>query len=138
MSSHVASVHNVSRGVDLGTEVRIADRWLSRARGYLGRPEPHRHQGMLLTPCRSIHMIGVRFALDIVFLDRDLRVLAVHHRVRPGFRTRSHTGATSVLELRAGRIAETCTTVGDVLEIRVVDRSENADPIAAGFKGESI
>ena len=136
MSARVASVKNVTRGLDLGTDVLIADGWWARARGYLGRKQPDRFQGILLVPCRSIHMMGVRFPLDVVFLSHELRVLSLHHEVQPGLRTRSHPEANSTLELRAGRLVETGTVVGDVLEIHDTDRHVSTGPAAASFKGE--
>lgn len=137
MAVRFASIHNVSRGVDLATEVRVADRWSSRARGYLGRPEPLDHQGILLTPCKSIHMLGVGFPLDILFLGSDWRVLEIHDHATPGLKAYSHAEATSTLELKAGRAADSGTSVGDVLEIRTSDQSgHHTSPIAVGIKGE--
>lgn len=136
MPTRVASVHNVTRGVDLATEVLVADSWLTRARGYLGRREPEDHQGILLVRCKSIHMLGVGFPLDIILLGVDQRVVAVHHRVKPGFRTCRHRDAHSTLELKAGRADMTGTSVGDVLRVLDATRSLTRDPVVLRFEGE--
>ena len=130
------SVHNVTRDACLGTHILIADGWRARLRGYLGRREPEQHEGILLLPCSSIHMLGVRFALDVVFLDSEMRVLALHEAVQPGFSARSHPGAAATLELRAGRVRETHTAVGDVLEIQELGTHDAVLPAAASFKGD--
>lgn len=136
MSARVASVRNVTRGLDLGTEILIADSWWTRARGFLGRTEPDNGHGILLIPCSSIHMMGMGFPVDVAFLGPDLRVLSLHHDVQPGLRTRRHAGATSTLELKSGRLSQTGTVVGDLLEIHDPGRDLSMSPSATSFKGE--
>lgn len=70
---------------------------------------------MLLSPCSSIHMIGMQFAVDVAFLDAKGRVIAAHPDLRPGFRSRSCLGARHVLELPAGTLGASGTTEGDTL-----------------------
>lgn len=106
-------VTNTERGVVLGTSVRLADRWWPRMRGFLGRPAPTPGEGLLLTPCQAVHMFGMRFSLDIVFLDRDGVVVAVYEDLAPGKRTRVETKAIHALELPAGTVTATGTECGD-------------------------
>jgi len=54
--------------------------------------------GLLFPRCSSVHTFGMRFALDVYFLDRDDGVLAVHRRVPP-WRVLWHRGARKVLEV---------------------------------------
>jgi uncharacterized membrane protein (UPF0127 family) len=79
----------------------IADGPLTRLRGLLGRSELPRGEGLLLRPSPSIHTWFMRFAIDAVFLDRDLRVLAVRAAM-PAWRMAAQRGARAVLELPAG------------------------------------
>ncbi len=106
-------VTNTERGVVLGTSVRLADRWWPRMRGFLGRPAPEPGEGLLLTPCQAVHMFGMRFSLDVVFLDRDGVVVAVYEDLAPGKRTRVETKAIHALELPAGTVVATGTERGD-------------------------
>ena len=108
-------VVNTSRNHELGTRIRLADAWLSRLRGMLAQPAPAAGEGLLLTPCRSAHMYGMRFPLDIAFLDAKRAVVAVYHSLPPGSRTGWHRNAHHALELPVGTIVASGTTVGDVL-----------------------
>jgi uncharacterized membrane protein (UPF0127 family) len=72
-----------------------------RLRGLLGRNELPREEGILLRPCASVHTFFMRFPIDVVFCDRDLRVLAVASHV-PKWRMRSQRGAKVAIELAAG------------------------------------
>jgi hypothetical protein len=84
--------------------VRVADRFLTRALGLLVGAPLDPVEGLLIAPCSSIHTIGMRYAIDVVFLDREARVLRVCDEVRPG-RMRFARGARGVLELRSGSAA---------------------------------
>jgi uncharacterized protein len=108
-------VVNTGRNHELGTRIRLADAWLSRLRGMLGQPAPSAGEGLLLTPCRSAHMYGMRFPLDIAFLDARRAVVAVYHSLPPGSRTGWHRNALHALELPAGTLIGSGTAVGDVL-----------------------
>jgi uncharacterized protein len=111
----VLRVVNARRGLELGNRVALANRWLARLRGMIGAPAPHPGQGLLLTPCSSVHMYGMRFPLDVAFLDRTGKVVAVYPSLAPGSRTRWHRNAAHALELPAGTLGESGTTLGDVL-----------------------
>jgi uncharacterized membrane protein (UPF0127 family) len=97
-------------------ECLVADSPLARMRGLLGRSELPRTEGVLLRPAGSIHTYFMRFAIDVVFLDRELRVLKVAEHVRPWNAVR-RKGAKAVLELRAGESVRRRITVGDILEV---------------------
>jgi uncharacterized membrane protein (UPF0127 family) len=109
-------VVNRSRGAVLGDRVAVADRWWPRFRGLLGRDRLPEGEGLLLTPCRSIHMLGMRFPLDAAFLDATGKVVALYRELAPGHATRWHRQAQAALELPAGTLAATGTGEGDLLE----------------------
>ncbi len=102
----------------------LADNPLSRMRGLLGRHGLPSGEGMLLTPAPSIHTAFMRFPIDAVFLDRELRVVKIVERLGP-WRMASKANARSVLELAAGESSRCGVEVGDVLELR--DRTRQSD-----------
>ena len=108
-------VVNTRADRELGNRVALASRWLSRLRGMLGTPAPEPGEGLLLTPCSSVHMYGMRFPLDVAFLDRTGRVVAVYPSLAPGSRTRWHRDAKHALELPAGTLGQSGTTLGDLV-----------------------
>jgi uncharacterized protein len=95
----------------------VADTPFARMRGLLGRKSLGREEGVLLRPAGSVHTFFMRFAIDAVFLDRDLRVLGVADRLRP-WRAAGRRGAKAVLELAAGESERRGLRVGDELELR--------------------
>ena len=94
----------------------IADSALPRMRGLLGKRSLGSDEGVLLRPAGSVHTFFMRFPIDIVFLDRDGRVLRIAESVRP-WRTAAARGAKAVLELRAGECARRRLLTGDVVEV---------------------
>lgn len=106
---------NATRGRTLGERVGVADRWWLRLRGLLGRPPLAPGEGLLLTPCRGVHMYGMKYPLDVAFLDPSGTVVATYHALAPGERTALHPTARTALELPAGTLRETETREGDIL-----------------------
>ena len=92
----------------------LAETALTRMRGLLGRRELPSGEGILLKPASSVHMAFMRFPIDAVFLDGDLRVVKVAADLRP-WRAAANRGAKAVLELPAGEAARRGLTPGDRL-----------------------
>jgi uncharacterized protein len=96
-------------------------------RGLIGRTGLPAGEGLLISPAPAIHTAFMRFPIDALFLDRDLRVVEVVERLQP-WRTASKRSARSVLELSAGEAARRCVSVGDRLELRERSDQEVANP----------
>lgn len=123
---------NRTRDSVLGSRVGLADSWLLRVRGFLRRPEPRSGEGLLLSPCRAVHMMGMKYGLDVVFLDRHGRVVAQYANLRPGRSTAWHAKAKYALELPQGTIAATGTAEGDDVVWLIADDSDgNHDKVVA-------
>lgn len=52
-------------------EAEVADTFFTRLRGLLGRKSLDMDTGLVITSCNSIHMIGMKFPIDVIFLDKD-------------------------------------------------------------------
>jgi uncharacterized membrane protein (UPF0127 family) len=83
-------------------EIRIATTWRRRLIGLSLRGRPPPGGALLLPRCRCVHTCGMRFALDLVWLDAEGRVLSIDEGVRP-WRMRSRRDAAAVLEVAAGQ-----------------------------------
>jgi len=90
----------------------VADSRWSRTKGLLGRASLPEDEGILLRPGSSIHMFFMRFPIDAVFLDGELRVLRVAADLKP-WRMASKRGSKAVLELPAGRCSRVGVREGD-------------------------
>ena len=85
-----------------GLRLAVASRFTARLRGLAGLAAIGADEGLELPRCRSVHTVGMRFALDLVWLGADGAVLRVDQGVAP-LRMRSCRGAASVVEVAAGR-----------------------------------
>lgn len=95
--------------------VSVADSFIRRGIGLLGRSHLGKDEGMLITRTRSIHSFFMRFMFDAVYLDRDNRVVCLVRGMPPNRPGPFLRQARNVLELPAGKIDETGLSIGDEL-----------------------
>ena len=111
-------IANATRGTRLGSRIRVAENALARAVGLLGQPGLDPGGGLLIDPSSGIHTFGMRFPIDVIALDRRLRVRGLWENLG-SFRIAGLSWRTScVLELPVGAIRDSATQLGDQLEIR--------------------
>lgn len=103
-------------GRDLAVVELATSPWV-RARGLLGRAGLAPGRALWLAPCRSIHTVGMRFAIDVVFLDRVSRVLKVTSGLTPYRLTWGGWRAHGALEFAAGEAARLGLTAGQRLRL---------------------
>jgi len=109
-------VQNRNRGVVLASNVRVADTPRARRIGLLKHDALDSGGGLWIFPTQAIHTFGMRFPIDVVFLDSSLFIKRTYQALRPWRLTTFVWGAQSVLELPSGSLAETGTMVGDQLQ----------------------
>jgi len=101
----------------LAERVRVARTALARLRGLLGRRGLAAGEALWLRPCNGVHTFGMIFAIDVIFLDRQLKVVKLVENLRPFRFTWPCLAAHSALELKAQTIARAALRVGDQLRI---------------------
>jgi len=115
MPKNLVSIANRTRATLVCRQAAIADTFATRLFGLLGRDRLEPGTGLLLQPSTGVHTWGMRFAIDIVTLDRQRRVVGLWESVEP-WRMRGLSARTrSVLELPAGQIARAQISLGDEL-----------------------
>ena len=114
-------VFNKTKQTFLAYRVKIADSILGRLVGLLGKRSLEPDSGLWIFPSRGIHTLGMLFDIDVIFLDKDLRVVAVREVVHPFSMTGLYLHAESVLELPAHTIFKSRTEVGDEMMISRFD-----------------
>lgn len=107
---------NEADGTPVLEKLILAESIGSRMRGLLGRADLPLDTGMLLRPCRSIHMWFMRFAIDAAFLDADLRVLKIARNLPPWALGWAPRKTHCVLETAGGVLNH--LSVGDRLLIK--------------------
>lgn len=109
------SVRNVTKGTSLGGSIDTADTSEKRRTGLLKHDRLEEGTGLWIVPCESIHMFFMKFAIDVVYIDKNRRVRKAVRALRP-WRISLCLSAHSVLELPVGTIESSRTGRGDQLE----------------------
>jgi uncharacterized membrane protein (UPF0127 family) len=94
----------------------VADNPLMRLKGLMGRAGLEPTEGLLIRPTSAIHTCFMRFPIDALFLDRELRVVGIADELRP-WRFAGRRGAKAVIELAAGEGRRRRIELGDRLEL---------------------
>lgn len=112
---HIKAYHRAT-GACLSEKIALANTFLTRLRGLMFRRRLAPEEGLWLRPCNGVHTFWMFFAIDVVFLDRDYRIVRLVENMRPFRITRPCLNARSVLELSAHTISRAGLKVGDQLE----------------------
>jgi hypothetical protein len=123
-----SQAYNRTRDTSLASALAVADTHWTRLRGLLGvRADDFRNgRGLWILPCHGVHTLGMGFPIDVVYLDRSLTVVHVENELNPWRFAPIRMQATSVLELPTGKAAETGTTIGDKIEIKLERDGKNS------------
>jgi len=113
----LVSVVNQTRGTTVGENVELASTSLTRLWGLLGRRGVEAGGGLWIMPSSGVHTMGMRFPIDVVGLDKNMRVIKVWHELVPYRVTSVNMKMRSVIELAAGTIRATRIEVGDLLAV---------------------
>ena len=123
-----------AEGRFIAHEVRIAYSLAERLVALSRERSLPTRAGLLLSPARGIHTLGMRFAVDVVFLSRQMRVLGLAPRVRPWRVLWGPRGTGRVLELAAGQIAATGLKAGAYLVVESNQSECQRSPIAFSLR----
>jgi uncharacterized protein len=112
--THASRIRNVTRGKMLASSAIWAVTNRERRRGLLGLDGLAPGEALIITRCRQVHTFGMRFPIEVVFIDRAGTVVG-SRRMQPGRVSRPCLRAREAIELPVGTIARTGTRVGDTL-----------------------
>lgn len=116
----VFAVRNATRDIGLANQVGVADSPLTKLVGLLGRPGLAVGEGLWFPDTNSIHMMGMRFPIDVIFLGPEVDGISAVTDLRENLAPWTGVvwwsrGAKAALELPAGVIAASGTRPGDVI-----------------------
>jgi len=104
-------------GKELALNLVVADTLFARLKGLLGKSALPAGEGLWIKPCNSVHTFGMQFPIDVVFLDKEKRVVGLAKTLRPNRISRLYSSASSVIELPAGTVDAADTVTGDHIEV---------------------
>jgi uncharacterized membrane protein (UPF0127 family) len=114
----IFSVLNETTQTTIASHVGLANNPLLRLKGLMFQNELPEGHGLWITPCNSVHMFWMRFALDAVFIAKDGTIVHLQENLKPWHLSPVIFKAHSVLEVPTGTIQKYHLTVGGKLIIR--------------------
>jgi hypothetical protein len=115
-------ITNTTRGFVVADRADLANTSETRRQGLLRRTGLEPGEGLWILPCEAVHCFFMKFAIDVVFLDKEKRVVKLAPNLKP-WRMAGCFRGRSVVELPAGRIGESGTQIGDQFEIERLSQS---------------
>ena len=110
-------LENTTTQQKLIPNLEVAKSFTSRGKGLLGRSSLAEDCALWIHHCNSIHTFFMKFAIDCVFVDKNLKVKAVYQDVRPWRLILPVWGASSVIEMASGTSRKLKISVGDQLNV---------------------
>jgi len=114
---------NVTKGITLEQKVAVASNVLARSTGLLATTRPEALKALYLVPCKAVHTFGMKYPLDVVFLDMQGKVVKLFENLAPNKMTSLVPAANCVLELPPNTISASRLEVGDELYVNTDERA---------------
>jgi uncharacterized protein len=99
----------------ISNKIKIAEGFFSRLFGLIFKKVLSNSEGLLFENCNSIHTLGMRYCIDVVFLNKSNEVIAIFYSLKPFRFTPFIKNASKVLEFKSGFITGTNLQAGDKL-----------------------
>ncbi len=112
----VLRAFNITRQTVIAARLKVKGTFLGRLIGLLGRPNLCPGEAIWISPCRALHTIGMRFPVDVIFLDCRNTVVKTAAGVSPFRVCLGGRKARSAIELAVGTLGQSCTLPGDQVE----------------------
>src|SRR3989338_255611 len=106
---------NKTKNTRLAKDIVIANTPVKRMKGLLGKKEFREGQALILKPCNSIHTFFLRFAIDVLFVDKENKIIEAISCLKPFRLTRIYWVSALAIELPSGIILSRQTQAGDTL-----------------------
>ena len=111
------AITNITRQTVIAQSVEIASTPLARMQGLLGRASLSPSQALVITSCQSIHMLFMRFAIDVIFIDGKNKAVGLVQDIQPFQFSSVFWKSACAIETAAGTIERSQTQLGDEISI---------------------
>lgn len=120
-NNHKASktylIYDISRQHIISDHAKMADTYFSRMIGLLGRPDMQSLDALILTPCNSIHTFGMKFPIDVLFLDSEYKICHLISNMKNRRISKISLKSKYVIELHTGSVDALMLQKGDQIQI---------------------
>jgi uncharacterized protein len=117
LGDFMLKVKNLTRKATLVKKGRVADNHWTRLKGLIGVRHLAEGDGLLIKPCRGVHCMFMSIPIDVLYVDQDDQVVGADANMKPWRVGWIYRKSKYVIELPAGTLARTGTTVGDRLQV---------------------
>ena len=114
----------IRNGLVLIRRADLTENFFERFRGLMFADSIPDAYGLVISPCRQIHMFNMKFPLDVIYLSADNKVVAVDENMRPWSVGKTVKTAAKVLEVNVGTCARCGIMPGDTFEIEPITADE--------------
>ena len=111
------SLKRRSDGKLIVNDCELANTMWLRMKGLLGRTHLPEDTALLIKPCNSIHTFFMKFPIDVAFLSKEQKILAVYNSLSPWRLSKIYWKADSVVEFSSGKLKSVGIRVGDILDL---------------------
>ena len=108
---------NETRKTTISAHAILADTFLLRIKGLLGRRSLNPGESLIITQCQSIHMLLMRFPIDVIFVDKNDLVVGLVEDINPFRLSPIFWKASFAIEANPGTITMSGTSLGDLVRI---------------------
>ena len=112
------TITNVTKNTLIANRARIADSFISRLTGLLGKSSLPAGEALVITRSNCIHMFFMRFAIDAIFVDSENRAVGLAENLKPFHISPLFNKASRTIEIPAGTIQSSKTSLGDILDFK--------------------
>jgi len=113
----MGNIYNSTKNNTIASDVKIAKTFFTRSFGLLSRKSISDNEGLIIKPCNSIHTFFMKFPIDVLFVDRKNKIVAVYENVSKNRILPIHLNSNYVLELASGQISNKNIEKYDIIQI---------------------
>lgn len=111
----MVKIYNSTKNNLIAGDVKIAKNFFTRSIGLLSRKNLSEDEALIIRPCSSIHTFFMKFKIDVIFVDKNNKIIALYENVEKNKILPIHLTSKYVIELAAGRVHDKNIKKNDVL-----------------------
>lgn len=110
-------LYNSTQNNLISDNVNVAENFFSRAIGLIEKKSFPDAQALVIKPCNSIHTFFMKFPIDVLFVNKNNKIISIYENVKPNRILPVHFNSKLVVELASGQIRVNNICLGDIIRI---------------------